>query len=208
MTKKRGILIAIIVFLAAAGLYLALLGNDTKAVREAADRYIKAVRDRNFAVIYEMNADSQKRKLFIERRSYDLKDSSADKNELLKQAYSEQKESFDSTQTAFDLNDIWSEKFVFIPDMNYRILNVAMEQDIENPTAFYVKRINANVEVEVEYAKKETAPVFEGRSIRKADYLIRMIHRRNIARVVKDIAVDDRWLFKGIAVKHGSAVFW
>lgn len=202
MIKKRGILIAIIVFLAAAGLYLALLGNDTKAVREAADRYIKAMRDRNFTIIYEINANSQKQKLFI------LKDSSANKNELLKQAYSEQKESFDSTQTAFDLNAVWVEKFVFIPDMNYRIVNVVMEEDIENPTAFYVKRINAKVEVEVEYTKKETAPVFEGRTIRKADYLIRMINGRNIVRAVKDIAADDRWLFKGIAVKEGSVVFW
>lgn len=201
MAKKKIILLAVIVLIAAIGLYIFLMGDDRKAAQEAADLYIKAVRDRNFDVIYDLNSASQKRKLFI------LKDSSAKKDELAKQAYDEQKASFDSAQPSFDLNAIWAEKFIFIPGMKYRIVSAVAERNIDNPTAFYVKRIDVVVEAEAEYLNKDAAPVYEGRNIKKAVYLIKMIHSKNITRTVKDIAVDDKWLFKGVAVKQGSMVY-
>ncbi|MBI5874408.1 MAG: hypothetical protein HZB81_00905 [Deltaproteobacteria bacterium] len=208
MPKKRIILSVVIILIAAIGLYyILLMGGDRKAAQEAAELYIKAVRDRNFDVIYDLNSVSRKRKLFIERRSYDLKDSSAKKDELAKQAYDEQKASFDSAQPSFDLNSVWPEKFVFISGMKYRIVNAARELNMDNPTAFYIKRIDVVIEAEMEYLNKDTAPMYEGRNIKKAVYLIKMIHSKNITRAVKDIAVDDKWLFKGVAVKQGSAVY-
>lgn len=203
MPKKRIILSVVIILIAAIGLsYILLMEDDRKAAQEAAELYIKAVRDRNFDVIYDLNSVSRKRKLFV------LKDSGAKKDELAKQAYAEQKASFDSASWSFDLNAVWAEKFVFISGMKYRIVNAARELNMDNPTAFYVKRIDVVVEAEMEYSNKDTAPIYEGRNIKRAVYLIKMIHSRNIARAVRDIAVDDKWLFKGIALKQGSAVYW
>ncbi|MBI3754554.1 MAG: hypothetical protein HY265_00090 [Deltaproteobacteria bacterium] len=193
MPKKRIILSVVIILIAAIGLYIFLMEDDRKAAQEAAELYIKAVRDRNFDVIYDLNSVSRKRKLFIERRSYDLKDSSAKKDELLKQAYDEQKASFDSASWSFDLNAVWAEKFVFISGMKYKIVNVVRELNVDSPTTFYVKRIDVVVEAEMEYSSRDAAPVYGGRNIKKAVYLIKMIHSRNIARAVKDIAVDDKW---------------
>lgn len=205
MTKKKIILPVIIILIAVIGLYIFLMGNDKKAVRETTDRYIKAVMDRNFTVIYDLNVVSQKRRLFV------LKDSSAKKDELIKLVYDEQKASFDSarpTGQSFDLNAVWSEKFIFTHDMSYSLMDVVMERDVDNPTASYRKRINAIVKIEIEYGEKDTSPMYAGQNIKKAVYLVKMIHSKNIARTVRDIAVDDKWLFKGIAVKEGSAAYW
>lgn len=202
MPKKRIALPVVIILIAAIGLYIFLTGSGKKAAQDAAGLYIKAVMDRNFDVIYDLNSVARKRKLFI------LKGSSSKKDELAKQAYDEQKASFDSARPSFDLFAIWAEKFIFIPGMKYRLVNAAMELDVDNPTAFYIKRIDVVVEVEAEYLNKDAAPAHEGKNIKKAVYLIKMVHSKNIARVVKDIAVDDKWLFKGVAVKQGSVVYW
>ncbi|OGQ33823.1 MAG: hypothetical protein A3A85_02090 [Deltaproteobacteria bacterium RIFCSPLOWO2_01_FULL_42_9] len=83
-----------------------------------------------------------------------------------------------------------------------------MERNIDNPTAFYRKRIDAVVEVEIEYKKKDTAPLFKDESVKKATYLIKMIHIRNITKAVKIMPVDDKWLFKGIVIKEGVVEHW
>lgn len=203
MTKTNIIIAVFIILIAAAGAYIFVIGDDKKAVQEAADLYIKAVRDRNFDIIYNLNASSQKRRLFV------LKDSSADRDELLKRAYNEHKALFDSAQPVFGFNAIWVEKFIFITDMNYKIVDVVMERNIDNPTAFYRKRIDAAVVVEVEYKKKDTAPIYDGKNIKKAVYLVKMIHIWNITRAVKGIVVGDKWLFKGVAIKKdGNVVYW
>lgn len=204
MAKNKVILSIIIVFTIAVVIYIFLAGSDKKAVKETVDSYINAVRDKNFDTIYNLNAASQRRMLFA------LKGSDANKNELLKQEYNEQKALFDSAKAnVFEINSSWSEKSIFVQDMNYRIANVAMEQDIDNPTSFYRKRINASVLVEVEYNKKDTAPLYEGKNIKKANLLVSMIHIKNIAKAIKARGVaEDKWLFKGIAIKDGSIVYW
>ena len=202
LAKSKIILSIFIIFIAAAVLYIFLIGNDKKAVRETADIYIKAVKDRNFDMVYNLNASSQKRRLFA------LKGSNSNKSELIRQTYEEQKASFDSAKPSFDFNAIWVEKFIFIPGMKYTIAEVAMERNTDNPTSFYRKRIDAAVVIEIEYDQKDTAPLYKGKNLKKAVYLVRMIHSKNIARVVKDVVVDDKWLFKGIAVKEGSVVYW
>lgn len=202
LTKNKIILSLFIIFIAAAVLYVFLIGNDKKAVRETANIYIEAVRDRNFDMVYNLNASSQKRRLFA------LKSSNSNNSELIRQTYEGQKASFDSAQPSFDFNAIWVEKFIFIPGMKYTIAEVAMERNADNPTSFYRKRIDAAVEVEVEYEKKGAAPQYDGKNIRKAVYLIKMIHSKNLARTVKGIVIDDKWLFKGITVKEGSVVYW
>lgn len=204
MAKNKVVLSVITIFIAAVGLYIFLIGNDKNAVQETVGAYINAIKDKNFDVIYNLNAASQRRKLFV------LKGSDANKDELLKQEYNEQKALFDSAKTnVFEINSSWAEKSIFSPDMNYRILNVAMEQDIDNPTSFYRKRINAAVIVEVEYNKKDTAPLYEGKNIKKANLLVSMIHIKNIAKAIKARGVaEDKWLFKGIAIKEGNVVYW
>lgn len=202
MSKKKIILSLIAALIAAIGLYVFLTGSDRKAAKEAADIYIKAVMNRNFDVIYDLNSATMKRKLFI------LKESGAKKDELAKKAYDEQKAAFDSAASSLDMNAMWAEKFIFIPDMKYRIVSAATELNVDNPTAFYVKRIDVVVETEMEYSNRDTAPVYEGRRIKKAAYLVKMVRSRNITRAVRDIAVDDKWLFKGVAIKEGSVVYW
>lgn len=202
MTKNKVILSSIIVFIIAVVLYVFLAGNDKKAIKETVDIYITAVKNKNFDAIYNLNAASQRRKLFI------LKGSDANKDELLKQAYNEQKASFDLVQAILDLNVLWAEKSIFIPDMNYRITSITMEADIDNPTAFYRKRVNAAAIVEVEYTKRDTAPLLEGKNIKKVNYLVKMIHSKNIAKAVKGLLIEDKWLFKGMTIKDGSVVFW
>lgn len=202
MPKKRIALTVIAILIAATAVYIFMTGGDKRAAREAADIYIKAVMSRNFDVVHDLNSATQKRKLFI------LKDSGAKKDELLKKAYDEQKASFDSAAPSPDMNAMWVEKFVFTPDMKYRIVSVATELNVDNPTAFYVKRIDVVVETEMEYSNRDTAPAYERRRIKKAVYLIKMVHSRNITRAVRDVAIDNKWLFKGIAIKEGSAVYW
>lgn len=202
MPKKRFVLAAVVVMIAIVGLYIFLTGNDRKGACNAADIYIKAVINRNFDVIYDLNSITQKRKLFI------FKESGLKKDELLKEAYNEQKASFDSAQPLPDMNAVWIEKFIFIPDMKYRIVKTAAELNTDNPTAFYIKRIDMVVEVEMEYLNRDTAPLYEGRRIKRAGYFINMVHSKNITRTVRDITVDDKWLFKGIAIKKGSVAYW
>ncbi|MBI5892409.1 MAG: hypothetical protein HZB79_01965 [Deltaproteobacteria bacterium] len=115
MKRNKTILYAIIVIAVFAGVYLFFAGDDKKAVQKAVDAYMAAVKNRNFDVVYAMNASSQKRTLFI------LTGSDANKDELLKQYYNEQKTAFDSVQAAVNLKDLWAEKAVFAPDMKYRI---------------------------------------------------------------------------------------
>jgi len=205
MTKNKIILSIFTILIAAAVLYIFLIGNDKKTVQETAGLYIKAVRDRNFEMVYNLNATSQKRIVFV------LKGSDSNKSELIQQAYEEQKASFDSASLggpAFDFNALWVEKFIFIPGMTYKIGGVVMERNIDNPTAFYRKRIDATVVIDIEYDQKDTAPLYKGKNVKKAVYLVKMIHSKNLTRVVKDIVVDDKWLFKGVAVKEGSVVYW
>lgn len=199
---KKITLFLIIIFVVIGGLYVFLINSAERAVRETANVYLEAVRDREFEIVYKFNASSQKQMLFI------FKGSDANKEEILKLAYHEQKRLFDSVQQTFDPHAIWSEKAALIPDMNYKVAEIVMQRDIENPTAFYRKRINATVEVEVEYIKQGTAPIFEGRGIKKAIYRIKMVHTKNIAKAVKLTPLEDKWLFKGIAIKEGSLVYW
>jgi len=166
------------------------------------DKYIQAVMNRDFDAVYDLNAASRKQVAFI------LKGHGADKEELLKRAYNEQKALFDSAEEAFNSKAAWAEKSTLFQSMSYRILNVTMERDIDNPSAFFRKRVNAIVEVEVEYRKKEDSPVYKGRSIRKAVCLIKLIHSKNITKAVRYIAIDDKWLFKGITVRDADVVYW
>ncbi|HBO84262.1 MAG: hypothetical protein A2073_00505 [Deltaproteobacteria bacterium GWC2_42_11] len=201
--KKNTIYVTTAVLLIVAG-YLILAGNNKKEVDDTVYRYIQAVQTKNFEVIYNFNYLSQKRKYFILKSN---PEGGAEGH--LKQAYEEQKLSFDSAQPASQLITWWSEKTIFIPDMNYSIKRVVMEMDVDNPTAFYRKRINATVELDAEYTKKETAFVHEGRSIKKVTYLITIVHSKNIIKTLKTVSIsEDKWLFKGAAIKTGSISYW
>ena len=202
MTKNKIIVSVIIIVLVIASAFYLFIENDKKEVKAVVTRYIEALKSKDFNVIHDINIASQKRILFI------LKGSNSNKDELLKQVYNEQKASFDAPQPLFDMNVIWAEKLVFIPDMDYKILKVVMEEDRDNPTAFYRKRINASAEIEVEYTKKDNAPVYEGRNIKKATYLVKIVHSKNITRAQKIADITDKWLFKGVAVKEGKVSYW
>jgi len=204
MLKNRALLLllAAVISTAVIGIYLFLVSGDKKAVMATTDKYIQAVMNRDFDAVYDLNAASRKQVAFI------LKGHGADKEELLKRAYNEQKALFDSAEEAFNSKAAWAEKSTLFQSMSYRILNVTMERDIDNPSAFFRKRVNAIVEVEVEYRKKEDSPVYKGRSIRKAVCLIKLIHSKNITKAVRYIAIDDKWLFKGITVRDADVVYW
>src|SRR3989337_2282728 len=150
MLKNRALLLllAAVISTAVIGIYLFLVSGDKKAVMATTDKYIQAVMNRDFDAVYDLNAASRKQVAFI------LKGHGADKEELLKRAYNEQKALFDSAEEAFNSKAAWAEKSTLFQGMSYRILNVTMERDIDNPSAFFRKRVNAIVEVEVEYRKK------------------------------------------------------
>lgn len=137
-----------------------------------------------------------------------LKGTDPNKDEILKQIYKEQKTIFTSVQNRFVPNALWAEKALFIKGMKYNISKVAMELDIDNPTAFYRKRIDAIIEIEVEY-NQGSAPVFEDGSIRRAGIEIKMVHSKNIGKTLKSMGgiEEDKWLFKGVAIKQYSVVY-
>lgn len=204
MAKHKVIFAAAFAVIVFVGSYLFFLEDDKKGVVVFVEAYINAVKNEDFKTAYNLNAASQKRSLFV------LKGTDSNKDEILKQIYEEQKTIFVSVQNRFVPNALWTEKALFIKGMKYKINKVTMGLDVDNPTAFYRKRINATADIEAEYNNKETAPVFEGGSIKKTDMIVKMVHSKNIGKTLKSMSgiEDDKWLFKGVAIKYGSIVYW
>src|SRR3989304_4582727 len=199
MSGKSKLVIAAIGFvLLGVTLYLFYSGKE-KAVREGVTIYIEAMKHSDFAVVYNYHAPSQRRKTLAlqtpKSREAQLRD--------IEIIYNDQLASFEQAQPESNLRRPWSEKFLFIREMTYRILSVKMVEDRENPSLPVKERIVAFAEAEEEYPHKETAPDIEGK-IRKVTYLVKMVHSRNVARTWEEKSQRDRWLFDSLTLKEGS----
>lgn len=179
-------------------LYLLFAGKE-KAVKEGVTIYIEAMKHRDFAVVYNYHAPSQRRKTMA------LKTPASREAQLhdIEIIYNDQLASFEQSQPESNLRRPWSEKFLFTREMAYRILSVTMVEDRENPSLPLQERIVAFAEVEAEYPHKETAPDIEGK-VKKVTYFIKMVHSRNVARTWEEKSQHDRWLFDSLTLKEGS----
>lgn len=200
--KSKLVIAAIGVAILGATLYL-LFADKEKAVREGVTLYIEAMKHRDFAVVYNYHAPSQRRKTMAlqtpasrEAQLHDI--------EII---YNDQLASFEQAQPESNLRRPWSEKFLFTREMAYRILSVKMVEDRENPSLPVKERIVAYAEVEAEYPHKETAPDLEGK-VKKVVYLIKMVHSRNVARTWEEKYQRDRWLFDSLTLKEGSIAYY
>lgn len=203
MSGKNKVVITTIGF-AILGIVLYLLFADKeKAVREGVIIYIEATKHKDFAVVYNYHAPSQRRKTLA------LKTPASREAQLhdLDIIYNDQLASFEQAQPESNLKRPWSEKFLFTPEMTYKILSIKMVEDRENPSLPVQERIVAYAEVEAEYSNKETAPDLEGK-IKNVTYLIKMVHSRNVARMWEEKSQTDRWLFDSLTLKEGSIVYY
>jgi len=184
--------------------------REERAVKRDMETYVKAMMSRDFDTIYRYHAPTQKRVAITMKSPVGLE-------ARLKRLYEDEKASFEQApdrldqrvHSGIDLKSTprWSEKSLLIKDMNYRITGVRMVEDVENPSLPIKERMNAFVEVEVEYTDRETAPDLGGR-VRKVTYIIKLVHSRNVARTWIGEPKEKRWLFSGIAVKEKSLVYW
>lgn len=198
--KRRVVIIVAGTIILGVSIYLFLTAKE-RAINKGAERFIEAVITGDFDIIYEYHAPSQKKVALSANNATDV--------ELrLKQVYKEQKASFEDAQPTANLVDQWSAKFLFIKDMRFQIASIEMVEDIEKPSHLSPKKkIDAYVEVDVEYTNKETAPDLGGK-IKKVIYQIKLVHSKNVSRIWEGKLQDDRWLFKSIVIKDGSLIFW
>ncbi|MBI5286418.1 MAG: hypothetical protein HY878_02355, partial [Deltaproteobacteria bacterium] len=175
MQKKGRFVIIFIMAISLIATYL-LLTREERAVKRGINRFIQATVERDFDTIYRYHAPTQKRIAIAMKSTTDLE-------ARMKVIYEEQKASFEQAQPpqGRDPRPQWSEKFLFIKDMKYKIADIKMVEDRENPSLPIRERINGLVEIEVEYTNKETAPDLGGK-VKRATYLIKMVHSRNVAR--------------------------
>jgi len=172
-------------------------------VREGITAYIEAMKQENFAEVYNYHAPSQRRKT-MSLQTPASREAQLHDIEII---YNDQLASFEQAQPESNLRRPWSEKFLFTREMTYRILSVRMAEDRENPSMPVQERTVAYAEVEAEYPNKETAPDLGGK-IRKATYLVKMVHSRNVARTWEEKSQRDRWLFDSLTLKEESIVYY
>lgn len=201
-TKFVIILAGSIIFIVT--VYIIFTGEQ-RAVRNGAERFIEAMMEMDFDTIYKYHAPSQKRIALAIKAPAGIET-------RMKEIYEEQKASFEQARPIPSRTDlkslpVWSEKFLFIRDMNYRVTEIRMVEDIENPSLPIKERTDALVEVDVEYTNKMTAPDFGGR-VKKVTYLMKLVYSRNVVRIWVGGLEDERWLFKSIAIKEGSVLYW
>ena len=200
-SKKKSLLIlAVLIAVILTAYLLAGKGKD-RAIKKSLEIYINAIVNKDFDTIFKYHAHSQ-RLVAVAMKYPETMDAK------IKEIYNEQKALYEQAQLIDNIKEFWSEKFLIVRDMRYRIINMETVRDIENPTSPIRERIDAIMEVEVEYTNKETAPQFAGEKIKSVVYLIKMVHSKNVIRSSVKEMEDKRWLFRGIDIKEGSLVHY
>lgn len=198
--SSKGKITAILVLSAIVIVSLYFWKSGQRAAKKDAEIFIQAMRNKDFNVIFNYHAFSQKRTEIALKTP-----ATAEIN--MRAIHNEQKSLFNQAQPTNNLKEFWSEKFLLIPDMKYNIRGVKIVEDIENPSSPIRERWDAIIEVDVEYTNKETAPDINGK-VKSVTYSMKFVHSRNVARTWVVKPQYKRWLFKGIAVKEGSLVYW
>ncbi|MBI5748838.1 MAG: hypothetical protein HZA00_06880, partial [Nitrospinae bacterium] len=168
-SKKKFLLILTVLIAVILTVYLLVSKGKDRAIKKSLEIYINAIVNKDFDTIFKYHAHSQ-RLVAVAMKYPETMDAK------IKEIYNEQKALYEQAQLIDNTKEFWSEKFLIVRDMRYRIINMEMVRDIENPTSPIRERIDAMMEVEVEYANKETAPQFAGEKIKNVVYLIKMVH--------------------------------
>ncbi len=202
ISSKKKILLILAVFIAVILTAYLLAGKGKeRAIKKSLEIYINAIVNKDFDTIFKYHAHSQ-RLVAVAMKYPETMDAK------IKEIYNEQKALYEQAQLIDNIKEFWSEKFLIVRDMRYRIINMEMIRDIENPTSPIRERIDAIMEVEVEYTNKDTAPQLADEKIKNVVYLIKMVHSKNVIRSSVKEMEDKRWLFRGIDVKEGSPEYW
>ncbi len=204
MPAKRKFIIAVsalILFITA--LFLILSGGEQRAVKNWADIYINAMRHRDFNKVFDLHAPSQRRVALASKTPGAIESQLTD----IKMIYNDQLSAFEQAEPTTNLIHAWSEKFLLIKDMSYKITSVNMKEDIDNPSLPVKKMTVAYVEITVAYTNKDTAPDLDVK-VKKAIYILKMVHSRNVARTWEEKSQKNRWLFDRIQVKDASLLYW
>lgn len=196
-SKKKFLVILAVLIAVILIAYLIVGKGKERAIKKSLDIYINAIVNKDFDTIFKYHAHSQ-RLVAVAMKYPETMDAK------IKEIYNEQKALYEQAQLIDNIKEFWSEKFLIVRDMRYRIINMEMIRDIENPTSPIRERIDAMMEVEVEYTNKETAPQLVGEKIKYVVYLIKMVHSKNVIRSSVKEMEDKRWLFRGIDIKEGS----
>ena len=202
ISSKKKILVILAVFIAVILTAYLLAGKGKeRAIKKSLEIYINAIVNKDFDTIFKYHAHSQ-RLVAVAMKYPETMDAK------IKEIYNEQKTLYEQAQLIDNIKEFWSEKFLIVRDMRYRIINMETVRDIENPTSPIRERIDAIMEVEVEYTNKETAPQHAGGKIKSVVYLIKMVHSKNVIRLLIKEMQDRRWLFRSIDIKEGSLIWW
>ena len=202
ISSKKKLLVTLAVLIAVIlTVYLLVSKGKDRAIKKSLEIYINAIVNKDFDTIFKYHAHSQ-RLVAVAIKYPETMDAK------IKEIYNEQKALYEQAQMIDNTKEFWSEKFLIVRDMRYRIINMEMVRDIENPTSPIRERIDAMLEVEVEYTNKETAPQHAGGKIKSVVYLIKMVHSKNVIRLLIKEMQDRRWLFRSIDIKEGSLIWW
>ena len=197
--KRILIILAVLIAVILTAFLLASKGKE-RAIKKSLDTYINAIVNKDFYTIFKYHAHSQRRIAVTTKYPETME-------AQIKEIYKEQKDLYEEAKLMDNIKEFWSEKFLMVKDMKYRINKIEMVRDIENPTSPIRERIDALMEVEVEYTNIDMAPNFHER-IKSVIYLVRMVHSKNVIRSSFEEMGGKRWLFKSIDIKEGSLKYW
>ena len=199
-SKKKFLLILTVLIAVILTAYLLVSKGKNRAIKKSLEIYINAIVNKDFDTIFKYHAHSQRRIAVTTKYPETME-------AQIKEIYKEQKDLYEEAKLMDNIKEFWSEKFLMVKDMKYRINKIEMVRDIENPTSPIRERIDALMEVEVEYTNIDTAPNFHKR-IKSVIYLVRMVHSKNVIRSSFEEMGGKRWLFKSIDIKEGSLKYW
>ena len=201
ISSKKKLLVTLAVLIAVILTVYILAGKGKeRAIKKSLEIYINAIVNKDFDTIFKYHAHSQRLVAVATKYPETLETQ-------INEIYKEQKALYEEAKLMDNIKEFWSEKFLMVKDMRYRINKIEMVRDIENPTSPIRERIDALMEVEVEYTNIDTAPNFHKR-IKSVIYLVRMVHSKNVIRSSFEEMGGKRWLFKSIDIKERSLKYW
>ncbi len=199
---KKSALIFVAVCVVAALAYAVYNFVTTKGPEVSAEEYIEAVRERDFAMIFELNHRTQKRMNIIARANED------DRSELVENMYAASETAFNSMALSGDPDLAWAEKFYFIPEMDYRVLQTRKTTTSSTPSSDYRSKRTASVLVNVSYPDPNQAPGYREGRLKEARLRIDLIQSGDVVKGMQTRAVREGWLYQWLKVEDGSAVYW
>lgn len=199
---KKAIFVILLLILALIG-YIAYETVAVRGAKESTKAYIEAVRERDFDTIYRMNQRTQKQVNLIFRGREE------NKEEFLKGLYEGHKKNFESMQLTDNLTLLWSEKFFFIPEMEYKVIKVERKKgkDTLSPSYKSLERV-AIVTVDVEYKNPLTSPIYNDKRIKQAIFEIDTILSRDIVKGLKTKPFKEGWLFQWLRIDEKTIIYW